>query len=319
MKFKTKMYQFTLPMVIFFLLISCGKKANLQKAPDTQAKEIIDRIQTTKKEILAYQENGKKLCESPTDCLFLSFWDFDGTILKGDCSEGLKENGQVVYKGLEQVAIEAGLSSKYDKSAYEKFEKDYKELDEKQGHEVAYGFIAQIYEGKNRKELEKFSTAHFETVLQNYYFDQSIQIFNSMRDQSDFRVYIISASPDFFVKGSSTSVKVPFNQIRGINLEDKNDVLTNKVILPMTYAEGKTKTILKVVDEIKAEGKYKNIFVLAGFGNSYHTDGNFLKYISTQKLVTGKPLAVMINGGTTPSEYEGFFYKVSHSKTTSGK
>lgn len=305
--------------MLSFLFASCGKKTISQETPDTQAKEIIQQIQNAKKEILAYKENGKKLCETPEDCLFLSFWDFDGTILKGDCSEGLIENGQVVYKGLEQVSIEAGLSPKYDKNGYEKFVKAEERLDKTKGHIVAYDYIAQIFAGRDRKEMERFSTNHFESVLQNYYFSQSIEIFNSMREQSDFRVYIISASPDFFVKGSSTTVNVPLTQIRGVNLEDNNGILTEKVILPITYAEGKTKTVLKIVDEIKAEGKYKNIFVLAGFGNSYHTDGNFLKYISTQKLVAGKPIAVMINGGQTPAEYEGFFYKVSHSKTLSGK
>ena len=36
-------------------------------------------------------------------------WDFDGTILKGDCSEGLKEGDKTIYPGLAQFAIEHGL------------------------------------------------------------------------------------------------------------------------------------------------------------------------------------------------------------------
>src|ERR1041385_767707 len=44
---------------------------------------------------------------------FVALWDFDGTILKGDCSEGLKQDGRGAYAGLAQVAIERGLSSVY--------------------------------------------------------------------------------------------------------------------------------------------------------------------------------------------------------------
>jgi len=50
---------------------------------------------------------------APTNAIFLAFWDFDGTTMKGDCSEGLQENGKLIFPGLAQVAIEHGLSQIY--------------------------------------------------------------------------------------------------------------------------------------------------------------------------------------------------------------
>ena len=43
--------------------------------------------------------------------MFLAFWDFDGTILKGDCSEGLRQDGKPIYKGMVQLGIEAVLGT----------------------------------------------------------------------------------------------------------------------------------------------------------------------------------------------------------------
>ena len=47
---------------------------------------------------------------------------------------------------------------------------------------------------------------------------------------------------------------------------------------------------------------------VAGFGNSYRTDGDFLRYICSQSLPGSvKPLAVMINGGVEPKGFQGLF------------
>jgi hypothetical protein len=60
------------------------------------------------------------------------------------------------------------------------------------------------------------------------------------------------------------------------------------------------------------------VYVLAGFGNSYGTDGDFLAYIARQKFPAGAPLAVMINGGPAPGAYQGLFREVSQSRTVAG-
>ena len=53
---------------------------------------------------------------------------------------------------------------------------------------------------------------------------------------------------------------------------------------------------------------------VAGFGDRYRTDGDFLRYIGTQSLPGGaRPLAVMINGGETVSGYSEHFLCVEQS------
>jgi hypothetical protein len=82
----------------FFFSISCGSKT------ENHVTSIVQNILYTKTAIEDYLKNRTNQQLSPI--LFASFWDFDGTILKGDCSEGLQEENKQVYKGLVQVAIE---------------------------------------------------------------------------------------------------------------------------------------------------------------------------------------------------------------------
>ena len=64
-------------------------------------------------------------------CGFISAWDFEGTILKGDASEGLIENDKVSYPGLLQKSIEAGYCSVYSIHDFQSLLRDYEEKDNK--------------------------------------------------------------------------------------------------------------------------------------------------------------------------------------------
>ena len=58
--------------------------------------------------------NVAKLKAAQPDAVPMAFWDFDGTVIKGDISEGMYENepartGKQLYKGLVEETILAGL------------------------------------------------------------------------------------------------------------------------------------------------------------------------------------------------------------------
>lgn len=97
----------------------------------------------------------------------------------------------------------------------------------------------------------------------------------------------------------------------GIEMKISDGVITTEEIEPVTYAEGKTEKLKLIVNSLLEEKKAEQVFVLAGFGNSFHTDGPFLEYIAEQQLLAGKSTTVMINGGNTPEEYKGLFKEVS--------
>ena len=290
-------------ILLAVLLISCIPSQKFQE------KEIMKTIEESKKDIENYKLNDELLC-ADNKCLFLAFWDFDGTILKGDCSEGLTENGKEVYKGLVKIGILKGLAKDYkDQAGVIALQKKYRELEAKNIRE-AYVYLPQIFAGSEDQVIRNFAREYFKDTLQKYYFPSSIRILEQLKKEG-VKSYIISASADFFVDGNYETLLVEKNVINGIDMKIENGKITPIVIPPVTYAEGKIEKIKQILDQLKKDNSAKHIFIMAGFGNSYHTDGPFLKYISEQKLLVGEPISVMVNGGKSPAEYKGKFKEVS--------
>lgn len=258
-------------------------------------------------------QSKRAIEQSPTctnGCVFLSAWDFDGTILKGDASEGLIENSKTIYPGLSQKSIEAGYSSVYTKHDFQKFWKEYEEMDKTQGHIPAYTYLAKILKGSRSVEVKKFAANYYAHVLKPYYFMSSVEIFHQLR-QNGITPYIISAAPHVFVSSAGPTLSIDESHIFGIDVAVSADgTLTDRVIEPIPYAEGKAQRLAMIVHHEQTRSK-KPVYVLAAFGNSYHTDSNFLYWTLAQKLPVGKPVAVMINGGIAPRDHSGKFTEVT--------
>ena len=61
-------------------------------------------------------ENVAKIKAEQPEAVPMAFWDFDGTIIRGDISEGFEFVGgklNKLYKGLIERTIEAGLCTVY--------------------------------------------------------------------------------------------------------------------------------------------------------------------------------------------------------------
>ncbi len=253
-------------------------------AQETHADSIITEILKTRSAVI----NNSN--ESSDKFIFLTFWDFDGTILKGDCSEGLNSGEEQVYKGLAQLAIEKGYSNIYSPDGgFEKFWIDYKNMEDNIGKWFAYPFIPQMLRGAYYDDIHRCpSSRHFEIVLKNHYFSSSSKILNAL-EEADIRCYIISASADVFVDGAASTLRVSPDRFHGIEVKIQNNLLTEKTVYPIIWSEGKTEKLMSIVEETaRNQIPNKEVIVLAAFGNSYSTDGPFMKYVSEQKLPAGK-------------------------------
>ncbi|MGB4268303.1 MAG: haloacid dehalogenase-like hydrolase [Spirochaetota bacterium] len=291
--------------IILLTFVSCTDKKQQEHVTP-----IITHILNTKSTIENHLTHN---VPTPVHPVFVSFWDFDGTILKGDCSEGYEEEGTQIYKGLVQIAIEQKFSKFYKPDEFKKFFDYYLHSDKTQGHFTSYTYLTKIFAGQNEQTLVSLATNYFNSTLQRYYFASSLAIMKKLVE-NNIHIYIISASPDFFVKGAAQSLNVHPNNIHGIKLKTTRGILTNTIMLPVTYAEGKTEKVKEILSTLKKSHSTEHVYALAAFGNSYHTDGPFLRYVATQKFPAGTPVAVMINGGTPPSEYHGIFQCVSYSQ-----
>ena len=276
---------------------------------------ILQRILGTREQILKTSA-GTNLAGP---AVFLAVWDFDGTILKGDSSEGLKEGDRTVYRGLIQVAIENGLSELYPRDGgFARFWTDYTNMDMRIGHWLAYPFIPQMLRGAPADDVLQLSKAYFSSTLSNYLMASSVKIIRAL-ERGGVESYIISAGAGLFVKGAAKSLGIPASHINGIELRTRDGRLTEELIYPVPWNVGKRERLKQIMAEIEHEPSGRKVFVLAGFGDSYHTDGPFLKFIATQHLPAGQPLAVFYGESAEPAEYAGLFYQARHSATVSDR
>ncbi len=283
------------------LLTSC--KSNVEPHADM----VIDRILDTRQAILKRLPPDQR-----GDIRFLTFWDFDGTIQKGDCTEGLIIDGKVIFQGLAQKAVEAGLVKEYPPGSYEEFKRKAELLNRKD-HIAGLLIYPRVLEGKTEREIISFSESYFNTTLKNYFFATSIAIIEALKKEK-IDIYVISASADVYVQGASRALGIPNYQIRGIAMKTKKGKITITPQEPVTYGPGKTEIVKQVVARLERLTA-RPAYILAGFGNSYNTDGDFLASIARQKLPAGKPVSVMINGGPVPEKYQGLFLPVKQLKT----
>lgn len=294
-------------IVIFRLALFTLQNATAEEPDDSR---ITERILSTRE---AIQQKSPD-----TNTVFLAFWDFDGTILKGDCSEGLTVNAKAVYAGLAQVTIEHGLSAVYPRDGgFTNFWADYTNMDARIGHWLAYPFIPQMLRGARAEEVLELSQAHFAQTLSNYLMASSVKLIRAL-ERGGVECHILSASADLFVKGAAKSLELPAAHFHGIQVQIRDGRLTEQLVYPVTWNLGKRDRLEKIVAETEQRPNHPKVFVLAGFGDSYNTDGPFLRSIATQTLPAGAPLAVFYDAARTePQEYQGLFYHARHSATVS--
>jgi phosphoserine phosphatase len=289
------------------LLLCMLSLAHAEEPDDTV---ILQRIFRTREAILKANSGA----QPANRAVFIAAWDFDGTILKGDWSEGLKEHGRA-YRG--QVAIENGFSSLYPReSGFDRFWTDYTNMDTRIGHWLAYPFIPQMLRGAREEDVSRLSHDYFSSTLSNYLMASSVKIIRAL-EGGGVQCHIISASADLFVKGAAESLGLPAGHIHGIEVRARDDRLTEELIYPVTWSFGKLQRLKQIAKEAEEGPGNPKVFVLAGFGDSYGTDGPFLKFIATQRLPAGEPLAVFYGEGAEPAEYKGLFLQARHTATIS--
>jgi len=238
---------------------------------------------------------------------FATVWDFDGTVLDGDCSEGLQRQGVQVYPGLAQLSIEAGLSALYPpQGGFETFWSDYGWMEEHIGEWMAYPFIVQMLRGVDAARVGSVASQAFERYYAPHFFASSTWLIHEL-EAAGIETLVLSASPELFVRGAAEILHLDRARFNGIRVALHDGRVTEELLYPVTWSDGKRERLRQLVASRPGEPP---VVVIGGFGNSYSTDGPFLEWIANQSLPAGRAVAVMINGGTAPDRYKAQFHEV---------
>ena len=242
-------------------------------------------------------ENVRRIKAADPAAVPMAFWDFDGTIIKGDVSEGLVEKGEQRFKGLIQRTIEEGYSTVYGRGEWKRYrEVDYPRLNE-MGRWISWPFNAQIYAGRSVADLDAFCVREYDLVYRKWYFASSIAMLPGVEN------YVVSASPELFVANAAATLPLPRERLRGIRVHLSAGYVTTQILYPLPMGEGKVELVRELV-LARPHG-----VAVAAFGNSYSTDGAFLRYVAKQPSLPGgaKGTAVMVNGGKVVPGYTEHF------------
>ena len=264
-------------------------------------------VEQTIRDIL---ENVRKLKTARPNAVPMAFWDCDGTLISGDISTGHSVNGRQVYSGMIVKAAEGGFSSILkDGAEAERFMTDkYPEIGNI-GRWLSWPMLVQLFHGADAAALEAHCRRHAESVLKPWFFASSMDIMSAL-EKAGVENYVISGSPDIFVKAACTAIGSPRERIVGIRVRIAGGRVTTQIEYPLSMNEGKVECIREIINA------RPNAVAVAAFGNSYWTDGPFMRYVAVNRLPGGsKGVALMINGGEPPEEYKGLFRCVEQSKT----
>lgn len=284
-----------------FIAVAIVAAAFLSHAADEPA--VVENIITN---VLA---NAAKLKAACPDAVPMAFWDFDGTIIKGDVSEGLEENGVQRYAGLIERTVKNGFSTVYkgEEGWLQYRDHDYPRLCTI-GRWLGWPYNAQLLAGSVVADLDAFCADEFKRVYAKWFFASSVKILRAL-EAAGVENYIVSASPEAFVRNAAVMLNLPRERFRGIRVAENAGRITTEVIYPIPFGEGKVENVRMLV-LARPHG-----VAIAAFGNSYFTDGAFLCYVATSPLPGGaRGTAVMINGGKVVPNYTEHFCTVNFDK-----
>ena len=277
---------FILANLLLFSTLGFGQpKTKSLLAQDNSVKEILQTVISTKQKLIRY-EKSQGLDEK--ELLFMAIFDFDDTILWGDCTEGKRDvNGSVIYKGLTQVCIEKGLSKQY--KTFAPFWTKYTEMEIADAPK-AWIYAAQIFAGAKESKILEVVANYYKSTLSNYFFQSAIEIISGFKKEGIVSS-IVSGSPQVFLKGAAPYLQILPENIHGMQTVVKDGILTDEAIYPLTTQEGKIEKIQLIIKEKLRD--FKKVYILSGFGNNSLNDNPFIFWIADQEFPDGKPLGVM--------------------------
>lgn len=256
-------------------------------------------------EILA---TARALRQAQPNAVPLAFWDFDGTLIEGDCCEGFCRADGHGYPGLADLAIQIGYSARFGTGERKKMREAVRRSIQKNGHVLGNGFVAQVFAGASLKALLELARTHFEEVMASWMFATALEIWRAL-EAGGIRCHVISASPDFFVKGAATTLGVPEDRLHGARLAVKGDgTLSDETVEPITYGEGKAARMRQIVAESAIAEPQHTFWPVAAFGNCAPTDGALLDAVARTVLPAGRPVSVLINS-EVPEEARGRYHE----------
>lgn len=112
---------------------------------------------------------------------------------------------------------------------------------------IGYPYAAQAMAGMTEAELRRLASQFFQQFKHNIYPAQQ-QLIQRLQ-AAGVKVWIVSASNQWIIEAAAPELGVPVSQVVGIRLRVNNGVVTDEVIAPVTYRQGKVEAIQRYIGQ----------------------------------------------------------------------
>lgn len=196
---------------------------------------------------------------------FAAFFDFDGTIIDGDISDG--KYGKNGFQGLSELCINKGVIPELKGDLGYVEYKEIREQEAKTTNNYPYMYAPNIFKGISNKEksnIVSYIKEPIKNIIEN-------NIFYFIKDTLDFceknniAIYIVSASPHIFVQELGQFLNTPRENCFGIDVNNINDFIN--------HAEGKAKRVKYICQK-------RNLIPILSIGNTWLSDGDMLMHVT---------------------------------------
>jgi HAD superfamily phosphoserine phosphatase-like hydrolase len=223
----------------------------------------------------------------------VAFWDFDGTLFEGDCSEGFTRAGHGRIAGLVECAIAEGWSQAYPAAGgFARCWEAYQTTMRETGTAAAYLQLVRVFAGAPEGALRELAEREFASRLRPWFFAGALELWAEL-EAGGVSCMVISASADFFIKGAAGVLGVPADRLHGVRLAAGADgILTPDAVEPVTIGTGKAALLQDLLSAPVPRGKR---YAVAAFGNDFFTDGPMLEAAASSILPVGAPVAALVN------------------------
>lgn len=164
----------------------------------------------------------------------VAVFDFDGTICKDDIGEGFLK-WLIANGNLQDVDYSQDIYGQYEAAV----QKD---------HATGYAFAVQLMQGIEEEKLREWAQNFANDFVPSHVFPKQRELIARL-GEAGVDVHIVSASNRWLVEAAGPLVGVAADHAVGVQSEVKDGKLTNEIIPPVTYRQGKVEAIRKYVGE----------------------------------------------------------------------
>jgi len=222
-------------------------------------------------------------------------FDFDGTLLKGDITEGGPPSaGRGPFPGMVELGIAAGLSASHPPGSFPSWEANYRRIERELGGAAAYRLPLTVFAGAREEELAELARRHFEAELRPRLFATTARVLRELAAEG-FECHVVSASAEAYVAAAAEGLGLPRDRIHGVRARLDPQGRIQPEVVQFPYREGKGAVIRRILGGRPAR-------LVGVLGNSWDTDGAMLELAARQRLAgEGGAGSWIFNAGPPPA------------------